>query len=204
MSYNQAYKLWHVPNKNVFNENGNLKKGQTLQGYYRIQNPQKYVGDPNLVIFRSSWESSFCKWCDFSPSILRWSSEPVKVPYYDRISKLKECKKNGLDPNNPKNWVVKNYNVDYWIEVNKGDGITQKMFIEIKPSNKLKKPIPPDANAPLREQRRFNSEAKDYLLNEAKWAAMTAWAEKNHTKFYVFTEITLKHLIGRFWQGNNN
>ena len=77
------------------------------------------------------------------------------------------------------------------------------MFIEIKPSGKLKKPIPPNANAPLKEIRKFNDDAKEYLINEAKWAAMNAWAEKSNAKFYVFTEHTLEKLIGRFWPANN-
>lgn len=204
MAFNESYKRWHPPNRNIFNANGTLKKGQTLQDYYKVQNPKKYIGEASLVIYRSSWELSFCRWCDFSPSILRWSSEPIRIPYYDRVSKLEECKRNGLDPNNPKNWAIKYYNTDFWVEVDKGEGEIQKMFIEIKPSSKLKKPIPPTANAILKEQRRFNTLAKEYLINEAKYAAMNAWAEKNNSKFYIFTEETLQKLIGRFWAGNNS
>ena len=196
MAYNSSYKSWHKPNTS--------ETARTKQGYYKVQNPHKYIGDPNLVVYRSSWEYSFCRWCDFSPSIIRWSSEPIKIPYYDRVSKLEECKRQGLDPNNPKNWVVKNYNTDFWIEIDKGDGETQKMFIEIKPSEKLKKPIPPPQDAPLKEQRKFNAAAKEYLINEAKFAALNAWAERNNSKFYVFTENTLQSLIGRFWAGNNS
>jgi len=204
MAYNDAYKLWHTPKKNIYDENGKLRKGQTHQGYYKVQHPEKYVGgDPNLVIYRSSWEQSFCRWCDFSPSITHWSSEPTKVPYYDRVSKLEECKRQGLDPNNPKNWIIKNYNIDFWIEIDKGDGVKEKVIVEIKPSNKLKKPIPPSPNASLKEQRKFNIDAKEFLINEAKFAACKAWADKNGFKYYIFTEHTLQHLIGRFWQGNN-
>jgi len=207
MAFNESYKRWNIPKKNVFDENGKLKRGQTLQGYlhekWALRHPEKYIGDTRLIIFRSGWELEFCKWCDSSPSIIRWSSEPIRIPYYDRVSKLEECKKQGLDPNNPKNWIIKYYNVDYWVEVNKGDEKTQKMFIEIKPSSKLKKPVPPSVNATLKEQRRFNNDAKDYLLNEAKWAAAAAWAEKNNAKFYVFTENTLQNLLGRFSATNN-
>lgn len=192
MSFNSAYKSWHKPNTN--------ETAKTKQGYYKVQNIEKYIGDPNLVVYRSSWEYSFCRWCDFSPSIIRWSSEPIKVPYYDRISKLEECKKQGLDPNNPKNWIIKNYNVDFWIEVQKENNKTQKMFIEIKPSNKLKKPIPPRHDAPLKEQRQFNIAAKEFIINEAKWAAMNAWADKNNVKFYIFTEETLQKLAGKFFK----
>ena len=207
MAYNESYKKWHRPTKNLYDENGKLKKGQTHQGFlhevYNLRSPQKYIGNPHLIIYRSGWELSFCRWCDSSPSIIRWSSEPIKIPYYDRVSKLEECKRQGLDPNNPKNWVIKHYNTDFWIEVDKGEGVTQKMFIEIKPSEKLRKPIPPSENASLKENRRFNIKAKEYLINEAKYAAMNAWAEKSNAKFYVFTEKTLSSLIGRFWAPNN-
>jgi hypothetical protein len=203
MDYNRAYKLWHKPKQNHYNESGNLKKGETHQGYlhkvYKLKYPEKYVGDTNLIIYRSGWELAFCRWCDNTPSIIHWSSEPIKVPYYDRVSKLEECKKFGLNPNDPKNWTVKNYNVDFWIEVDKGEGIIEKIFLDIKPSQKLNKPIPPNPNAPLKEHKRFNIEAKEYLINEAKFAAMKAYAEKNNAKFYVFTEDTLSSLLGRFW-----
>jgi hypothetical protein len=194
MAFNESYKRWHKPDMSP--------NARTKQGYYKVQNKEKYMGDPNLVIFRSSWEHTFCRWCDFSPSILRWSSEPIRVPYYDRVSKLDELKRQGLDPNNPKNWVVKYYNTDYWIEVAKGDGTTQKMFVEIKPSGKLKKPIPPNDNAPLKEVRRFNLLAKEYLINEAKFAALKAWAERSGAQFWVFTEETLRSMAGRFWEEN--
>jgi len=203
MAYNSAYKRWHKPQRPQLNQNGTLKKGTTHQGYYKVQHPEKYIGDPNLVIYRSSWEMAFCRWADASPSVIRWSSEPIKVPYYDRVSKLEECKRYGLDPNNPVNWEVKNYNLDFWIEVDKQDGTTQKMFIEIKPAKDLIKPTPPPESASIKENRIFVSRAKTYLINEAKFAALNAWAEKCGAKFYIFTENTLQNLIGRFWEPNN-
>jgi len=202
MAYSESYKKWHRPKTNHYDENGKLKKGETYQGYFHekwnIRHPEKIQGDPHLIIFRSSWEFAFCKWCDTSPSVIRWSSEPITIPYYDRVSKLEECKRNGLDPNNPKNWIIKNYHTDFWIEIDKGNNI-QRIFVEIKPSEKLKKPIPPPINASLKEKRIFNAKAKEYLINEAKFAALGAWAEKNNSKFYVFTEKTLQNLLGRFW-----
>jgi len=193
MSFNSSYKRWHKPNQ--------LPNAKTKQGYYRVKNRDKYIGDPNLVVYRSSWEFAFAKWCDASPSVLRWSSEPIKIPYYDRVSKLNECKKMGLDPNNPKNWVVKNYNTDFWVEVDKGNNVYERWFIEVKPKTKLRKPVPPLRGAPLKEQRKFNNQAKEYLINEAKFAALKSWADKHNSKFYIFTEdIMMKMGIlgGRF------
>jgi hypothetical protein len=195
------YKRWHPPNMSgTKSEGGN---SHTHQGYYKAQNPEKYLGNTDLIIYRSSWERSFCRWCDCSPSVIRWTSEPIGIPYYDRVSKLEECKKYGLNPNDPKNWVIKNYHADFLLEIKKDENTTEKWFVEIKPSNQLKKPVPPNQNASLKEHKRFNIAAKDFLINEAKWAAMNAYAEKNNCKFYVFTQDTLKNLIGRFWPSNN-
>lgn len=193
MGINSSYKLWHKPNMSGTKAEGG--KSVTHQGYYRnLKNPEKYIGDKSLIIYRSSWEFSFCKWCDASPSIIRWSSEPIKVPYYNRVDKLDECKKYGLDPNNPKNWVVKNYNVDFWCEIKKSDDSIEKWFIEIKPKDKLRKPVPPKQGCSLKEQKRFNNLAKEYLINEAKWAAMDEFAKKNNAKFFVFTEDIMTRL----------
>jgi hypothetical protein len=193
VSYNSSYKKWHKPNTS--------EKSRTYQGYYKVQNPKKYVGDPSLVVYRSSWEYSFCKFCDYSESVQRWSSEPLKIPYYDRVSKLAECRKMGLDPNSPKNWIKKNYNTDFWIEIKKPDDSIEKWFIEIKPKNELKKPVPPQKTAPLKEHKRFNQRAKTFLINEAKYAAMNEFAKRNNCKFYVFTEDELTRfgiIGGRF------
>ena len=190
---NEAYKRWHKPNMS--------ENARTKQGYYKVRYKDKYIGDPGLVIYRSSWEYSFCKWCDFSPSIKRWQSEPVAIPYFDKVSKLEECKKLGLDPNNPKNWQQKKYNADFWCEIDKGGEVLEKWLVEIKPKSKLIKPKPPVREAPLKEQKKFNREAKEYLLNEAKFEAMNAWAKRNGAKFYIFTEDHLSRygiIGGRF------
>ena len=182
MPNNSSYKKWHKPNTS--------DNAKTRQGYYQVQNKEKYYGDPRLVVYRSSWEFAFCKWCDHSPSVKRWSSEPIKIPYYDRISKLEECKKYGLDPNNPRNWKVRNYNTDFWVEVDKGDKI-EKWFVEIKPKNKLLKPKPIPKDSPVKKIKTYNTALKEYLINEAKFAALNSWAAKHNTKFYIFTEDTL-------------
>ena len=195
-----------------------------------------------VVIYRSSWELAFCRWCDFSPSVIKWSSEPcsnpsykswhkpntlmkadggkaktlqgyyniqnvnkyveetrIEIPYYDRVSKLEECKKYGLNPNDPKNWLIRHYHVDFWVELKKDENTIEKWFVEIKPEHKLKKPMPPSVNSSLKEQRIFNNAAKEYLLNEAKFAAMNAFAQKHNAKFYIFTEKTLERLVGKFF-----
>jgi hypothetical protein len=196
MANNEQYKLWHKPHKEILNVDGNLKKGTTHQGYlhekYNLQVPGKYIGNPRLIIYRSGWELAFCRWCDRSPSILRWSSEPIRIPYYDRVSNLSKLKGLGMDPNNPKNWVTKFYNTDFWVQVKKADETIERWFIEIKPRNKLGKPVPPESNAKIADIKRYNNLVKEYLINEAKFAAISEWARKNGASFYIFTEDQLR------------
>lgn len=191
---NESYKRWHKPQsfKTLYNEDGSLKKGKTHQGKYFPRNKEKYIGDLSLIVYRSSWEYSFCKWCDHTPSVLRWSSEPIKVPYLDPAFNLEECRKLGIDPNNPKNWKLRNYYTDFWVEMSMPDGNIERWFIEIKPSGKLKQPVPPSQGAPLKLEKRFVNEAKEYITNKAKFEALEKWAVSKRAKFYVFTEKELE------------
>src|ERR1035437_3842838 len=141
-----AYKSWHKPNQS--------ENARTMQGYYNVTNKDKYIGDFTQVIYRSSWECSFLRWCDMSPSVVRFSSEPLSIPYKDPTGKLEECFKYHLNPNDIRNQPTKNYHIDFYVEVNKTDHI-EKWFIEIKPQNKLKKPIPPAKDASMKLQKRF-------------------------------------------------
>ena len=188
---NNGYKNWHKPNTS--------DSARTLQGYYKVQNPQKYIGDPSGVIYRSSWEMKFCKWLDYSPSVLKWSSEPMCIKYWDRVSNMEKNIKERLDNNNPRNWKVRNYYTDFWLEINKGDHI-EKWFVEIKPANKLTKPIPPPINSSLKQIRNFNMKAKEYLINEGKFSSLNEWAKKHDMLFYVFTEKTLAKILGSHWK----
>ena len=45
------------------------------KGQYIPRHPEKYVGNPNRIVFRSLWERTFMEWCDISESVTRWASE---------------------------------------------------------------------------------------------------------------------------------
>ena len=55
------------------------------KGRYMPHNKQKYIGDIANIIYRSSWERRFMKYCDTNSSIIEWASEELYVPYVSPI-----------------------------------------------------------------------------------------------------------------------
>ena len=109
-----------------------------------------------------------------------------------------------LDPNNPANWKQRSYHVDFWLEVQKGtkeQPLIEKWFVEIKPSDQVNRPVPPPDNASPKITKKFNEAAKTYKTNVEKWRAMQEYARRTNCKFYVFTEHTLRAIIGNFFAG---
>ena len=41
-------------------------------GFYTPRYPQKYLGDPENIQFRSSWEAAFMQFADLNPNIMQW------------------------------------------------------------------------------------------------------------------------------------
>ena len=90
------------------------------QGRYTLKNPTKYLGN-KTPLYRSSWEFAFMKFCDESPSVMRWSSEGVKIPY-----------------KNPLTGKMTIYVPDFLIQYTDAKGKTHAELIEVKPENQMK------------------------------------------------------------------
>lgn len=142
------------------------------QGYFLPRNPHKYVGDPNKIICRSSYESRFCQWADIHPSIKKWGSEPVPIPYHNPIS-----------------GNINRYFVDFYIVVEK-NGKTQAYLVEVKPEKQRYPPDPTKLNENYTAKRllRYNAELKTYLINKAKWSAAEQFAIARGMLFKVADE----------------
>jgi hypothetical protein len=132
-------------------------------------NPQKYSGDVNNIIMRSSWETRFAKWCDMNPSIIRWSSEETVIPYI--------C---------PTDNKLHRYFIDFKIRVQQKDGSTKTYLIEIKP---LKQTAPPVF--PGRQTKRYLAESYSFIKNQAKWKSATDYAKDRGWEFKIITEKEL-------------
>lgn len=147
------------------------KKGQFKQGFYKQVN-NKYVG-PVPIIYRSSWEYKFMVYCDNTENIIKWSSECMRIKYFNPIDKKNHY-----------------YYPDFYIEVNK-DGEIKKYIIEIKPSSLLKKPVPPKR---LTEQafNNYKYTAREFTKNFYKTEAAKKVAAQMGMEYVIITEKSLK------------
>jgi len=142
---------------------------ETYKGRYRIQNPKKYKGDVFDVIYRSSWEFKFMKWCDFNSSILEWGSETMVIPYKSPVDNK-----------------IHRYFVDFYIKVLDKNGLITKYLIEIKPERFTKPPL-----IPQKQTKKFIEEVFTYGVNQSKWKAANIFCEDRGWKFLVLTEKDL-------------
>lgn len=179
---NSSYKQWHKPLQEG--------KSKTHQGYYKPKlNPQKCLTPVN--IYRSGWEAKFFDWCDRTPSVIRWATEPIAIQYYHPTANLEYCVEHNLDPNDHRFQKISNYYVDVWIEVRvreNNEDVLKKIFIEIKPYNQSIPPTPLSPNAKLKEAKAYNKQAETYLINKAKWKAARAYCANIGCDFWVCTE----------------
>lgn len=148
---------------------GPSKRSKHLQGHFPISETKKYFG-PEPIIFRSSWEYRFIVYCERNESVVRWSSEPVGIPYYM--------------PGAGKSAKQHIYYPDFFVEMNTGD----KLVIEIKPSKYTKKPRRPSRNSKAKSYKRYREDLKAYYVNYRKWEAARKYCKRYGWKFRVLTE----------------
>lgn len=91
------------------------------QGFYKLINPDKYMGHPGAIIYRSSWELRFMQFCDTTDTIKRWHSEWEYIPYQDAKGHYHR------------------YYPDFYIEVvdPKDPMVLNRYLVEIKPENEI-------------------------------------------------------------------
>lgn len=144
--------------------------GEYKSGKFIPKNPEKYIGDIHNIIFRSSWEQRFCIYCDTNEFILKWSSEPLKIPYYNPLDKKDH-----------------QYNVDFYMKTLNTEGIEQEWIIEIKPEKQTKKPIY-EGNMTTEKLKAYNRNMQIWITNQSKFKAAKLWAEQRGFRFGVINE----------------
>jgi hypothetical protein len=147
------------------------KEGKYHQGRFHPQNPEKYKGDYNNIIYRSSWEVKFMRYCDRNENILEWGSEEFFIPYYDSTTHK-----------------VRRYFPDFIMKVKETNGTIKKYIIEVKPERQTRPPV-----AGKKKQKTLITEALAYEKNIAKWNAAQEWCDDRGIIFKIITE---KELFG--------
>ena len=54
---------------------------------YLPENREKYVGNFENIVCRSTWERKMCKYLDLNENVINWGSEELKIPYYSPVDK---------------------------------------------------------------------------------------------------------------------
>ena len=142
---------------------------ESLKSKYKPSYPQKYKGDSNNIICRSSWERKFCRWCDLNESVLEWGSEEFSIPYISPLDNR-----------------IHKYFPDFIIKVKEQSGKIKTYVIEVKPK---KQTAPPKQKS--RVTKSYIYEAKTYAVNQAKWKAAKEWCDDRLLEFKIITEEEL-------------
>ena len=141
--------------------------GAIKQGYFTPKHPFKYAGDLSKIIYRSSWELRFLRYCDETIKITRYAIEPVCIPYVSPIDKK-----------------VHKYNIDFYIEQLMADMTTKKWLIEIKPLRQILPPKPPKQQS-IKSMQNYISTIKKCVVNMAKFKTADTFAKSSGASFGV-------------------
>ena len=144
-----------------------------MKGRYKPTYPNKYKGDPTNIIYRSSWELKFMRFCDLRDDVIEWQSEEIIIPY-----------------RHPLDGKIHRYYPDFRLKVKNKTNNIENWIIEIKPDKFTKEPRPQQ-----RRTRKYINEVKNYAINTYKWDAARYFCKKRNWKFKVLTEKDL-HIKG--------
>ena len=142
---------------------------ESIKSKYKPNYPNKYKGDANNIICRSSWERRFCSWCDLNENIIEWGSEEFWIPYLSPVDNR-----------------VHRYFPDFIIKLKESTGQIKTYVIEVKPKRQTQPPKPKS-----RMTKGFLYEAKTYAVNQAKWKAADEWCKDRMLEFKIITEFEL-------------
>lgn len=140
---------------------------------YILRNPEKYLGNPNNIVIRSSWEKYAFEFCDNNPYILAWHSEEICIDY------MKPIFVNGRLTTRPGKYFP-----DLYVEYYNSKNEYCRELIEVKPAKQARP-------SKARSQSTKFYENYVYIVNSAKWAAAQVWCEQRNIKFSVVTENKL-------------
>jgi len=148
------------------------KKGKYHQGQFMLSEEQKshYIGNPNTIYYRSSWEKRLMIFLSNNRKIEEWNSEGVVIEYINPFDKR------------PHKYVM-----DFYFKTKDG----KKYLVEVKPYKQAIEPRETLTPTGRRSKKRFETyrnEMNLYFVNKAKWKAAKAFCDKNDVTFLICTD----------------
>jgi hypothetical protein len=135
------------------------------KGKFTMTQPGKYVGT-KMPTYRSSWEWSFMRFCDTNPSVQKWASEAISIPYRDPLTGRQTI-----------------YVPDFFIQYVDKNNTMHVELIEIKPASQ----------AILERVGKNKYNQAQFVKNQAKWQAANMWCRQQGIKFRIVSENDLFH-----------
>lgn len=148
------------------------------QGIFKLL-PESKCTNTDPVEYRSQLEFNFFHKLERSKNVIRWSSETIKVPYFNPIRSREEGRP-----------VKNNYYVDLLVET-KNMGT---LLVEIKPEKEIKaiqENIKPKRTKRKKETT-YKYEMKMWEINKAKWEQAKKFANVRGWTFLCVSEKDLK------------
>nr|DAI10683.1 MAG TPA: head completion protein [Caudoviricetes sp.] len=143
---------------------------QFRQGFFQPKFPEKYQGNPNQIVFRSSWERKLMYKLDLTKEVISWASEEVAIPYFDPVTNK-----------------MRRYFIDFLVTYRGKNDEIYKLAIEVKPYSQTIPPQPPK-NKNKKAQMRWMNALRTYETNKSKWKSAEQWCIINGYKFIILTE----------------
>jgi len=138
------------------------------RGRFYPKHPLKYKGNPNKIIYRSSWEVRVMKYLDENDGVVWWASEEMNVKYIS-----------------PVDGRVHRYFPDFIVKVRRKDNSSTIFMLEVKPEAQTK------LRQPKRVTKQYINEAATYAVNQAKWKYAEEFCKDHGWVFRVVTEKDL-------------
>lgn len=108
--------------------------------------------------------------CDTEKNIVQWSSETMVIPYWSRADNR-----------------MRRYFVDFIIKVREKSGELKTWLVEVKPKSQTVPPV----HSKGKKKKTILTEEYTWMVNNDKWNAAKAFADKNGMGFMILTEDSI-------------
>jgi hypothetical protein len=136
------------------------------KGRFKPKHPEKYVGDPTNIIYRSLWELRVMRHFDQHSSVLKWGSEEIIIPYVSPVDNR-----------------MHRYFPDFYVKTIGTDGKINTTIIEVKPAVQTREPKKQE-----KRTRKYITEVLTWGVNQAKWKAAEEYCKDRKWTFKIMTE----------------